>query len=78
MSEDKRQHGRSPWREAYEMMVTRPGGAESACELTRNAKGHVQFTVTVRAGTAQDSASEAQRIFDALNAAYPYPNGSTE
>jgi hypothetical protein len=76
----ERSHGRSPWRDAFEAVVNRPGGSESACELTRNAKGHVQFTVTVRAATAQDSAVEAQRIFNELNTAYPYPstNGGTE
>jgi hypothetical protein len=76
-----RSHGRSPWRDAFEIAMNRPAGAsESACELSRNAKGHVQFTVTVRAGTAAESAAEAQRIFNELCAVYPYPvtNGSTD
>ena len=80
MSESRRPHTRSPWREAFELIATRPtGGSESSCELTRNAKGHVQVSVTARAGTAALSGAEAQAEFDRLCALYPYPtNGSHE
>lgn len=75
---EKRPHTRSPWREAFEMIANHPQSAESACELTRNAKGVPQFTVTVRGGTAAENVAEARRLFDELAVAYPYANGAGE
>lgn len=47
--------------------------------MSRNAKGVAQFEVTVRGHDPAESHMEAKRIYDALAAAYPYPdtNGST-
>jgi hypothetical protein len=51
-----------------------PSPPEHSVEMSRNARGVVQFSVTVRGADPSDCHSEAERLFDALNAAYPYPD----
>lgn len=45
---------------------------EHSVTISRNAKGVVQFEVTVRGFDPGDALSEAERITDHLSAAYPY------
>jgi len=83
-----RPHTVSPYRVALEgaqeallaALSRTPSAAESSVSMSRNAKGVAQFEVTVRGPDPADCHSEAERIYDALCAAYPYPttNGSAE
>ena len=57
--------------------LTRPHAEpESAVELSRNAKGDVQMTVTVRGTDANEAYRKAVELFDALAQRYPRGNGS--
>lgn len=53
---------------------------EHAAEVTRNAKGVAQFTVTVRGYDLADVIAGARAKYDELVTAYPYPavNGGAE
>lgn len=48
---------------------------EHACEITRNAKGVAQFTVTVRGHDLDETVKSALDSFAKLVAAHPYENG---
>ncbi len=76
-AEQPRSHGRSPWRDAYELLMQRPERPstppESSVTISRNAKGHFQFEVTVRGPQADECADEADRLTQIMVAAYPYP-----
>ena len=73
----KRVHSRSPYRDALEMMLARPerqaAPPESAVEISRNAKGVAQFTVTVRGLDVWECFESAQTCFDHLVSLHPYP-----
>jgi hypothetical protein len=61
--------------------ATRQASApESSVSLSRNARGVMQYEVTVRGESAEDCAQLAQDIADDLAKTYPYPatNGGTE
>lgn len=49
----------------------KPAEPESAVEVTRNAKGDYQFTVTVRGLDVQACRDEAVRLADELAAHFP-------
>lgn len=53
---------------------------EHSLELTRNAKGVVQFTVTVRGHDLDDVLESGRATYDKLNERYPYSvnGGGTE
>jgi len=51
---------------------------ESAVEITRNAKGDYQFTVTVRGDDVQACETMAVGVSERLAAKYPRQNGATE
>jgi len=71
---ERRSHGRSPWREAFEALVSRPSaGAESSVSMTRNAKGAVQFEVVVRDVNPRVAQQNAVVLFLELDKAFPYP-----
>jgi hypothetical protein len=72
-SDERRSHGRSPWREAFEMLARRPVGADASVNLKRNSKGAVEIDVLARGETATGASNGAQIEFDALCAKYPYP-----
>jgi hypothetical protein len=57
----------------------RPSEPESSVTLTRNAKGIVQFEVTIRSAVADVAFDIAKAMFDELAGTYPYPteNGAT-
>ena len=63
------------------MLLAKPGRDHSSVELTRNAKGETQITVTVRAGesdgidNAADAAAECSRIYEQLRRTFPLANG---
>lgn len=51
-----------------------PAAPEHSCEITRNARGVVQFTVTVR-GTDLDAViTSAEQTFGQLAGRFPYPD----
>lgn len=45
---------------------------ENAIELTRNAKGDIQYSVKARADTLDEALAEALRVEAALATVYPY------
>lgn len=47
---------------------------EHACEITRNAKGVAQFTVTVRGHDLEEVVSSALESFALLARSHPYPD----
>lgn len=61
-------------------MQRRPSEAEHGVELSRNARGVVQFTLTVRGPNIEAVIQTATEKFDLLDARYPYPvtNGGGE
>jgi hypothetical protein len=70
----ERVHGRSPWREAFEAVVSKPRSEpESSVTISRNAKGAFQFEVTARGGSVTECNLLAQYEADLLVAKYPYP-----
>ena len=50
---------------------------EHSVEITRNAKGVAQFTVTVRGYGLNEVADQARRIYGQLETAHPYPSEPT-
>ena len=59
--------------------LTRPHAEpESMVELTRNAKGDVQITVTVRASDVHACEQLAVGVFDRLTAQYPRGGNGAE
>lgn len=69
--------------DVVEMLLAREGGDHSSVDLTRNAKGETQISVTVRSSaggeinTAGEAAREAVRIYDTLRRRYPMADGMT-
>lgn len=59
-------------------LARRPAETEHTVDLSRNARGVVQFTVTVRGTDLDTVVDSAVAKFDALAALYPYPAGSGE
>jgi hypothetical protein len=57
-------------------MARRPSEPEHAVEISRNAKGVAQFTVTVRGFDLSEVLARAQETFSALETALPYPEGN--
>lgn len=63
--------------EILALMLQRGGSDRSSVSLTRNAKGQTQIEVTVRTGnqddaaTAEQAATKATTIYDALRWRYP-------
>lgn len=63
------------------MLLSKGGGEHSLVSLSRSARGVTQVEVTVRTGegdgptTAEEASALAQRIYDALIAKYPMPEG---
>lgn len=51
---------------------------EHTVEMSRNAKGIAQFTVTVRGYDLDDVIGEALAHFAGLEAAHPYPTNGSE
>lgn len=51
-----------------------PAPAEHAVEVTRNAKGAMQFTVTVRGTDLLACESDAAAVVGRLEALWPYPS----
>ena len=68
-----RSHGRSPWRDAFELLAARSSSPESSVTVSRNAKGAHQFEVTVRGSNAEDCYHRALHITAKLEAMFPYP-----
>ena len=71
-----RSHGRSPWRDAFELLAARSSSPESSVTVSRNAKGAHQFEVTVRGSNAEDCYHRALHITAKLEAMFPYPVGA--
>lgn len=61
-------------------MTRQPSQPEHSVDLTRNAKGVCQWTVTVRGHNLDAVLKSAQATYETLVTAYPYPseNGSAE
>lgn len=61
-------------------MTRQPSPPEHSVDLTRNAKGICQWTVTVRGHDLDAVLASAQATYETLTTAYPYPseNGSAE
>lgn len=63
------------------LMARGGSGSAASVSLTRNAKGHTQIEVVVRAGesdevqTAEDAQRKAEQVYDALCAKYPTESG---
>lgn len=57
-----------------------PTAPEHAVEITRNARGVVQFQITVRGFDLDAAIEQARASFTELDAAWPYPatNGGAE
>jgi hypothetical protein len=73
----ERSHGRSPWREAYELLIQRPerqsAPPESSVSISRNAKGVAQFEVVVRGASPEECQERAFVLYRELVASFPYP-----
>lgn len=73
-----REHRPTPSQRLHEVtmaaLARRPAEPEHSVTISRNAKGVVQFEVTVRGFDPGDCLSEAERITDHLTATYPYPS----
>jgi len=69
------EHKLTPTERLHEVTMAavsrQPTPPESSVELTRNAKGDVQISVTARGWDAAEAAATAQRLFDSLCAFYP-------
>jgi hypothetical protein len=67
--------------EIVSQLLARTTSERSSVELTRNAKGTTQITVTVRTGdhegitTALEAERHAVDIYERLRARYPLPSG---
>lgn len=59
-------------------MGRKPAEPESSVTITRNAKGVVQFEVTIRHTDPVQADAIARNFFASLERAYPYPNGDGE
>jgi hypothetical protein len=56
--------------------MTRPTAApEHSCDLTRNAKGATQISLTVRGTDPTEVVERATELYDTLRARYPLPSG---
>lgn len=49
---------------------------EQSVEISRNAKGAAQFTVTARGHNLEEALAAAQRAFSELTTKHPYANGA--
>lgn len=54
-------------------LARRPAETEHSIELSRNAKGVAQFSITVRGSDLDSVVMSAVSRFDFLNHRYPYP-----
>lgn len=69
--------------EIVEQLLSRGGGERSSVDLTRNAKGETQITVTVRTAdtgdvqTIDDACLKAVELYDSLRSRYPMSDGNT-
>jgi hypothetical protein len=52
-----------------------PSMPEHSCELTRNAKGATQISLTVRGFGPREVVDRAVELYDFLRARYPLPSG---
>ena len=59
-------------------MGRKPAEPESSVTLARNAKGVMQYEVTVRGAVAKLCEELALGIVADLDARFPYPNGGSE
>jgi hypothetical protein len=70
---------RTPTERLHELAMahaTRPLAApEHSCDLTRNAKGQTQISLTVRGTELLDVMESAVLVYDRLRARYPLPSG---
>jgi hypothetical protein len=56
--------------------MTRPTAPpEHSCDLTRNAKGATQISLTVRGTDPAEVVERATELYDSLRARYPLPSG---
>jgi hypothetical protein len=56
--------------------MTRPTAPpEHSCDLTRNAKGATQISLTVRGTDPAEVVERATALYDTLRARYPLPSG---
>lgn len=57
------------------VLQRQPAPPEHSAEISRNAKGVAQFTVTVRGHDLDEVLESALATYGKLEARYPYPNG---